>query len=484
MDVDRALEIRKPLDDLEAQVVRRDVDFPGEVGPELVGALRYVLSFARLTQVRNVDGVDVDVSGALDRHRWRVLEALRPHLDGQDDRLWSAVRVLPDLVAATRRERDGLLEHFPLDRDSLEAEVTTRPLVVVCGGGGGGGYGYAGAFTLLHQRGLQPALLAGTSIGGLMCMFRARRTIFDGAPMVAASRRLSWNTVFRVLDLDSRYGLPATLRLYLRAAIGSLFHNSEGQGMTFDEMEIPLLIVATGVTVAALKHDLTYYEHFLDDTFRPGAVTRGSGLARVTRVVSIIRELMAEPDSLREVVFGADPLTRQADVLDAAGFSSAIPGIIHYDIYRDDQRMRHLLDDLYGAYGITRLTEGGLVNNLPVRPAFAEVVSGRLGRRNAFVMAMDCFAPTPRTLPFFPLQQIVRPNVNRNLPFANYSMALKRRLSPVNLVPPVHQLIEAMRWTMEELTPDMDYISSMCAPLPVLRGGAHDATAPFVAVAK
>ncbi|MCB9777142.1 MAG: patatin-like phospholipase family protein [Alphaproteobacteria bacterium] len=471
MHAARHLELRSPLDELEAAVVRRDLARDGEVSAELVEALRYVIGFARLTVVRAADGTDVTVADELAPHRWKVLEALRPHLskDARDDTLWGAVRELPELVRATREQRQALLAHGTLDRDSLEAEITTRQLVVTCGGGGGAGYGYAGAFTLLHRRGLQPELLSGTSIGSLMCLFRARRRIFDGAPMVAAARRLSWNKVFRVLEADSRYGIPATLRLYLRAAIGSLLRDPDGEALTFSNTEIPLLIVATGITVDALKHDLDFYEHFMDDAVRPGMILRRSRLARMTRLVSVLRELIDQPEALREVVFGADPLTMDADILDAAGFSSAVPGVIHYDIYRDDQRMKLLLDQLYGKYGITRLTEGGVVNNVPAQPAYAEAMRGRLGRRNPFVLAMDCFAPSPRSPAWLPIQQIVRPNVKANVPYAHHWFTLKRTLSPLNLVPPVEQMFGAMRWTMEELEPSIPFIQAMCGGFRVLR---------------
>jgi len=484
MDAARHLEIRKPLDELELEVVRRDLARPGEVGPEIVGALRYVLSFARLTEVRAADGQDVELAEVLAPHRWRVLEAMRPHLGegSRDETLWGAIRELPALVAATREHRQRLLQMGTLDRDSLEAEVTTRQLVVVAGGGGGAGYGYAGAFTLLHRKGLQPELLAGTSIGSLMSLFRARRRIFDGAPMFAAGRRLSWQKVFRVFQADSRYGIPATLRLYLRSAIGSLLRDPAGEPLTFKTMEIPLLVVATGITVDALKHDLGWYEHFMDDAVEPGRVMRSSRLARMSRLFGIFREFMENPGAMREVVFGADPLTMEADCLDAAGFSSAVPGVIHYDIYRDDQHMKRLLDRLYGEYGITRLTEGGLVNNVPAQPAYAEVMRGRITRRNPFVLALDCFAPSPRSMAWLPIQQIVRANVKANLPYAHHYMALQRKLSPVNLVPSVDQIVGAMRWTMKELEPRIPFIQAVCGGIPVLRelptGTATSRSAP------
>ncbi len=447
--------------------MRRHLARPGDLGPDLLDALRYVVSFARLTQVRNREGRDVTVADVLTAHRERVVDALQPRLGPREDGLWPAVRALPELVRATRAERARLLGALPLDRDSLEAEVTHRQLVIAAGGGGGGGYGYAGAYTLLHRRGVQPELLAGTSIGALLSMFRAKTRIFDGAPLVAAARRLKWNTIFRVMEMENRYGLPATLRLYLRSALGTLFE-VDGRPMTLADTQIPLLIAVTGITVEALKHDLSYYEHFLDDVVSPGKVSRVGRLRRIGRWVTVLREFLSEPEALKEVVFGADELTRQVDVLDAAGFSAAVPGVIHYDVLRDDQRTRRILDQLYGDRGITRLTEGGLVDNLPARAAYAEVMKGRITRRNPFVLAMDCFSPKPSSLGFYAIQQLVRPNVQANLKYAHLYLPLTRRLSPMNLVPSVRQVSQAMRWTAEDLEPHMPFIEEMLRPIRVL----------------
>jgi hypothetical protein len=292
--------------------------------------------------------------------------------------------------------------------------------------------------------------------------------MFDFAPMVAAAERMSWQTVFRVLALDSRYGVPAALRLYLRAAIGDLFLTPDRQPMTFADLELPMLVVVTGITVDALKHDLDWYEHFLDDFVGPGQVGKRKWLGSIGRMASIIKDLMSTPDALQEIVFGADEATQAADVIDAIGFSSAIPGIIHYDIYREDEHMRKLLDQLYGQYGITRLLEGGMVNNLPCRPAYAEVMKGRIGRRNALVFAMDCFSPQARKPLFYPVQQLVRSNVNKNIPYAHHVFTLDRRLNPLSLVPDLDKINEAMNWTIDELSGEMDWLETMCCTLPVL----------------
>jgi predicted acylesterase/phospholipase RssA len=463
LDAERLLELRKPFEDMEASAVRLATQRPGELHDDALSAIRYVLNFSKMLVVRNCDGHDVDVQGILAPHARRVRDMLGPHLLTEPS-LWGAMRVLPDLVAETRRQRARLLERVELDRDSLEAEVTTRQLVVVCGGGGGAGYGYAGAWTLFHRRGLQPELIAGTSIGSLLGLFRARRRIFDGAPLIAAAKRLSWERVFRVLQVESRYGLPATLRLYLRSAIGSLFETPDGRPLTFADLEIPLLVVTTGIGVEALKHDLSFYEHFLDDAVRTGARVQPSSLAKVAQVATIFRELLSTPDALREVVFGSDPATYDADVLDAAGFSASIPGLIHYDVLRDDRRMKALLDELYARYGITRLSEGGILNNVPVRPAFVEAMSGRLTRRNPYIVALDCFPPRMRAMLFYGIQTIVRPNVLRNIPYANLYHAMDRTLSPLNLVPDVPDVNKAMKWTMDELAPLMPTIELTCTP--------------------
>ena len=207
LDIDRLRELRAPVDDLEAAVVRQSLAHPGELHDDAVDALRYVIRFAKLQVVRNRHGEDVDLGEANAAHAWKVRNALAPHLLAEPS-LWGAMRVMPELVRDTRDRRRRILEHFPLDRESLEAEVCHRPLVVVLGGGGGAGYGYAGAWTLMHRRGLQPELIAGTSMGALMSLFRSRRKFFDGAPLIAAARRLTWERVFRVLQVESRYGLP------------------------------------------------------------------------------------------------------------------------------------------------------------------------------------------------------------------------------------------------------------------------------------
>lgn len=473
-DTDRWAAHRRPFERLEAKVVRLGLQRDEPDAKPVIDALRYALSFARLTAVRAASGVDVDVSGPLALHAAWVRETLEARILKADG-IWAASRELPEVSRRTRLARASLLEHLPIDRASLEAEVTTRLLAVASGGGGGAGYVYPGAYELLERRGLTPDLMVGTSIGSLMSMFRARRRRYDFAPLVAAARRLSWGGVFQVLETANRYGLPATLRLRLRTALGSLFQREDGQTMRFTDCEIPLVIVVTGITVDAMKHDLDYYEHLLDDDVRRSGI--GAGLQGTLKALRILREFLARPDALRCIALGRDAGTDGFELLDAAGFSSAVPGVIHYDVIRDDPRMHRILDSLYAGYGITRLGEGGLTSNVPAKIAWETVASGRFGRRNAFVLALDCFAPNPRRIAWFPMQQAVRTaNVDADRAFADLYLPYVRTLSPLNLVPSIRDAMTAIRWGREELEPHMPFVEAMCAPIPPLSDGAGGAS--------
>lgn len=464
-DTARAAARRRPFDRMESALVSAYLQRPDSDAKRVVDALRYVISFARLTAIRNRASGDVDLHGVLALHAAEVRDLLQPRIDSGN--LWEVARLLPDLVVRTSRARRSVLDHLPVDRESLEEEVTTRKLAVVSGGGGGAGYVYPGCYEELERNGLIPDLMVGTSIGGLMSMFRARRRRYDPAPMVQAGRSLSWSNVFRVLETESRYGLPATLRLYLRNAIGNLFRDAEGRPLRLNDMEIPLYIIATGITVDALKHDLDWYEHLLDPEV---SRTMRSSITGVAKTVALLREFLSRPDALVEVVLGRAEGTSAFDVIDAAGFSAAIPGVLHYDVLREDAHMKRVLDELYAAYGITRLGEGGMVANVPARVAWETISSGHLGRRNSFVLALDCFAPNPRTIAWMPFEQMVRAaNVDANRPFADAYVTFPRTLSPMNLVPPVRDFLQAMRWGRDAMKPHMPFITAMMQRIPVLQ---------------
>jgi hypothetical protein len=190
-----------------------------------------------------------------------------------------------------------------------------------------------------------------------------------------------------------------------------------------------------------------------------GAIA-GSGKA-----LHLFRALVSRPGALRLVALGADPGTEDFDAVDAIGFSSAV---LRYDT-ADDQRMRDLLDRLYEQDGIKGLGEGGLTSNVPARVAWETIASGRFGRRTPFVVALDCFAPNPRRIGWYPVQQAVRAaNVDTDRAFADLYVPFTRTLSPMNLVPSVSDAMDAVRWGRETMREHAAFARAMCAPLPVL----------------
>jgi hypothetical protein len=184
----------------------------------------------------------------------------------------------------------------------------------------------------------------------------------------------------------------------------------------------------------------------------------------------MVREFMSRPDALVEVVLGREDGTEGFDAMDAAGFSGAIPGIIHYDVLRDDPRMARILDALYGSRGITRLGEGGMVSNVPARICWETVMSGTFGRRNVFVLALDCFAPQAWRLPWVPVQQAIRAaNVMADRKFADLYVSFPQTLSPMNLVPSTRDALTAVGWGRDRMRPYMPFVKEMTRPIPVLK---------------
>ena len=109
------------------------------------------------------------------------------------------------------------------------------------------------------------------------------------------------------------------------------------------------------------------------------------------------------------------------------------------------------------------------MNNVPSKIAFASSMEGRLeGHRNVHVLAVDCFAPKPTKPLYFPIQQVVRSNVQRAQHYADTWISLSKTLSPLNLVPSSQQISEAGRWAMRDLRPHLAFLERLCAPIEAL----------------
>jgi len=456
----------RPFEEAEQALVRSIVSLPRWLPEPDEHALRYALNLARLGQVR-AEGGDVDLDEPLAAWRAELLGEVGPALirpDGVDRA--AAVRLAPQLLPRIRAGRARALEAAGgrLSPEALDREICQKALVLVCGGGGGVSYVFLGGFWLLEQYGLVPRLMAGSSMGSILLLFRARRLRFDPEELSSVVGKLSFRTLFRFLDVESRYALPGAIRLYLRAGIGDFMNGPDGVPLTLGDLPIPLLVAVTGIRTGALPHDPSYYEHLLD---LHGRAPRPNALKRLARdLIGALSELVVQRERFTRLYLGLDEETRAFDAVDAVGFSSALPGVLHYDVVREDQRMHELLRALFERHDLFRLMDGGIADNVPARAAWQAVQDGRLGTRNAFVVAFDGFGPKLSQPLWFSVERLVAQNVARNLPFIDHRRVFQQVLSPVELLPSVSRLQRAIQWGKEELLPDMPFVSRMVRPFP------------------
>jgi hypothetical protein len=461
----------RPYEEAELALVRAVTSLPAWLSEQDENALRYALNLGRVGTVRAPDGGDVELDGFLAPYRAAIEGAVRslagPRLDPA-----AAARLVPQLGAHARAWRGRVADRFAgrLPVEALDREVCEKALVLVCGGGGGVCWSYLGAFALLEQYGLVPRLAAGTSMGAVLLLFRARKVRYQAEELLGVAGGLSMRTLFRFLQGESRYGLPAALRLYLRGAVGRWLEGPDGHPLTLGQLAIPLVVAVTGIRNGALPRDPTYYEHLLD---LQGTEPRSP--ARVaTDVLQAVGELFVQRERLARIYLGADEETRAFDALDAVGFSSALPGVIHYDVLRDDERMHRLLGALFDRHDLFRLVDGGLVDNLPARTAWGVAQGGALGTRNAFVLGLEGFGPKLSQPLWYGLEQLAAQNVARSRPFVHVYRSFQRVLSPLEIVPSEEQLQRAIQDAKAELLPDLALVARMCRPFAPARFSARN----------
>lgn len=463
-----------PITAMETQLARAALAARGRLDDRDESSLRYALALARSWHVRAPDGSDVAVAGLLRPWRDKLVQVLWPLLDPQrpsmpePHELLPAARVARQLAAQARAElRTRLGPRLPADR--IDEEVRDRHLVVVCGGGGGTGYVHLAAFALLEAAGLRPSLIAGSSMGAILGLFRARERRFDLARIPEILQDLTYRKIFRIFPQSSMYGLPGPLRLHLRAAIGHWFQHPDGSALRMSDLSIPLLVTVTGIRRGRLPRPLDEYEQMLGvadaDISRWGLRALHRNVQRLTAAVA---ELARIPRLTVRLVFGASEETRQADAIDVAGFSASVPGVIHYDVLRDDPAMHALLARLFERHDILRLCDGGVIDNVPVRTAWQHVQRqglGPNGSRNAVLFALDGFAPRLMTPLWLPLQSIAAPAVARNRPYAHLYKAFRKTLSPLALLPNQRALQGVVRSAKEELLAELPVLQRLLAPI-------------------
>ncbi len=472
----------RELQRLELELMRAVVADPTWLAPHDESAVRWALSLARISSVHvrpeEGDARVVDIGHATDPLRLRLHTLLAPCFDA-DKLSRDALRAqMPAIKTLARTERAEILRLFGdrLPPAALDRATRRRPLALVMGGGGGTGYVYIGALAVLDEAGITPSVIAGTSMGSLLGAFRARTKHFSLGNVRQLLQRLSWRKVFRLFDTESRFGLPATLKLSLREVIGHEFlvgengeapvrrrgNDPQQRYLRMNELAIPLRVTIAGLVQGERAVDVKGYADLLKDVDTASALKRRAGV-----MARVFAELGGQP--VRPIYVGGDELTREFDVLDAVGFSSSVPGIIHYDILRDDPRMVGLVQQLVVREGVSRLVDGGLIDNLPAKEAWRAIQDGAApGERDPFVLSLDAFAPqlTTRHLLFLPLMRIAAENSRAGRDQSHLVVTFKNVLSPLSVVPTPTEFLRAVENGRREMAPHIPLIRKMIGPIP------------------
>ncbi|MFT6398399.1 MAG: putative acylesterase/phospholipase RssA [Bradymonadia bacterium] len=459
----------QPLRLLERRLVRETLK-KSTLSAGKLEVLRYALSVARLGDLRTVNG-DVDLFDEVAPFRHWLLDQLVYFVDPDGLRPidWAGVdRLIPAIVTKLRDARTHLLEHhvnqFSVDR--FEREVIRKELVLVLGGGGGSGYSHLGAFAVIAELGLTPSMVVGSSMGAMLGLFRCQEKSYDPmATALALPRPTEFGRVFAPYRGFSKYGFPGSIELKARAIGAHIFHNLIGREIpTIDELAIPYRPVITGLR-SGIGLALSDVEQRIART--AGRKNPVAVQSRIKLFRGVVRTMLANPRFLVEVVGGRGDLAK-FNSIDAMGFSCAVPGIIHYDLFGDesDPSVRQM-HDVFGDMGLFRVTDGGVVSNVPCRVAYDCVRDGELGSRNAFVLAFDAFAPVlNRNALFLPVQQWVRRTVQLDKPYSDHLITYKQPPSPVKLLASFETLQSVIAKVRSQMKPERPFIDAMMRPLP------------------
>lgn len=467
------------LQRMERRLLRLTSDQPTVLSDDAVRKLRYVLNFARLADFepgaagpRGTRGRgDIQVGEELAQWRSKVIDTLHGPLREERNSilaLTTARAALERLIDEQDEQRRLLAERHANDCSlaEIDAEVGYKKLVVVMGGGGGAGYVYIGAVRRLLEGGHTPDYMLGSSFGSIMGAVVGRILPVPIEEYVAWAKTVNYRAILGPERLTRRHGLTGLFSLRFDQFAGALFTREDGRPMRLSDLAIPFDTVVAGVRkrsfdalpprfrrqeLAALR--LRFLPH-LPIGVGPQVA------ARMWQVAAFIDSRV-----VKAIVVGGDELTGSLNVVDAASFSSAIPGVLHHET--SDPRMVELLDALLDDNDAAALVDGGAASNVPVELAWKRVRDGRIGTRNACYVAFDCFHPQldARHLWLNPIAQAVQLQVLRNVPYADQVVRFTPTLSPVNLAPSATAIERACGWGSQNAGRAVPLISALRQPI-------------------
>lgn len=460
----------KEIKAFERRLIKLLVDKPGALHLRHEALFRYACALAQAHLFRTPLGHDVNLSDHVNSLRTWMLEAVVPLIAEDTPPNIDLLRqIAPVLALKLDAARSDVLTHFANDfgPEHLDDEMRNKKLSLVLGGGGGSGLVHLGVFSMLNEIGVVPELIVGASMGSIMGLLRAMDRSYDPVnTALALPRHFDFNSVFSPYTGYSRYGFPGAFHLNLLRVGRELFQNLVGTSMPrFSELPIKLEIVVCGIRKGFRIDDATYEKAASKEKELNATSMRNN----LRLFFSTVRDLSKNPRFLTQVVFGREHDTADFPVLEAVGFSCAVPGLLHYDIFHDDPDTVQPLDNLFEQQQLLRLCDGGVVNNVPSQVAWDSVQSGSIGSRNSFILAIDAFAPVTRgaNMIWIPVQQIARPAVLANRPYSDYHKTFRNTPSPLQVVITSYSKLKVvLESTREQLQNDAPYIKRALEPLP------------------
>jgi hypothetical protein len=463
----------------ETAVVRADLAVPGVLSAAELSRLRYLASFARLGRftpgAARANGAstvpvrpEIDLAPDVEALRRRTVAELADPVRRVRDpraRLERAGKALTALAPLLEETRDTVLAKYAAQFSAAElaAEVAHRELVLVMGGGAGAGHVYLGALGMLADEGLLPSYMLGASIGSLYGGIFGRDAVPDYEALSGFAKSLTMADVLAPPRRHRFHGMPGMFGLNLGNALHPMLCHPDGTPVRMNETGIPFEAVVAGVrpsAFATLPNRLKYAEISLISSRAGAATRRGAALAaRMWQVGAFFDSRVVKP-----IVIGADPASASMRVVDAIGFSCAVPGVLHYE--SDEHAERGLLDALLEDKGVRALVDGGATSNVPAELAWRRVQDGRIGTRNAIVLAFDCFHPQwdPRHLWMTPITQSLQVQMVRNAPFADWVRRFSPTLGVLDLVPGAERFDRAAEWGRASLAADLPMLRALLEP--------------------
>lgn len=442
---------------------RRDPDF-------LPAADRALLRTAlRLAQISTVGREQDDLVERIGSFRLRLLQLLAPVLPTDPEALEPAAlhERMPRIAHLLRRARQQVLDAELVSDDGLDAALGTKHLALVMGGAGGAGFVFLGALDAIEQAGLRPSYLLGASIGAILGALRARTHRFDLAGLLGEVHRLTASKLFRPPSPPGRYGLPGALRLDLKAGLDWFFTHGDGRPVRLSELHIPFDASVCGLGAGALTRDRADYAKLLGDELHDPEELTHLKSATVARAAGALIELAVSRRVFVPVLLGADPDTARLEVLDAVGFSAAIPALLHYDIFRDDPVAEAVLDRVFDEHNLIALVDGAIAELLPARRAWQALEGGRIGSRNYALVAMDALvAARGRNRLLLPLQRALAATVQRDRAFWDLYVPFERAPFVLDLAPRDALLRRAAADGAAACAETVDLLRPLLAPLP------------------